>query len=142
MEDTFKAMVEAQGAVTALIGSGNDTRLFPVTLPQDPTFPAMTYQIISGPRDYTQDGPDGVVRFRVQCNLYALTYSAVKALRDALETSLSGLNNLDFGSPPVRVKGVFITNERDTYEQALSQLPPGAPYRKSVDLMVTVRHPA
>ena len=142
MEDTFVAMIQAQAPVTALIGSGVNARCFPVTLPQDPTFPCMTYQIISGPRDYTQEGADGVVRFRVQLSLYGSTYAQAKALRDALETSLSGLYNQSFGSPAVKVKGVFLTNERDTYEQALAQLPPGSPYRKTVDLMVTLRHPA
>jgi len=142
MEDTFVAMLEAQPAVTALVGSGADARIFPVTLPQDPTFPCLTYQVISGARDYVQDGADGVVRFRVQCNLYGATYAQVKALRDALETSVSGLHTQSFGSPPVKVKGVFLTNERDTYEQALAQLPPGSPYRKTIDLMVTLDHPA
>lgn len=142
MEDTFVSLLQAQPAITALIGSGVNARLFPVILPQDPIFPCLSYQIISGPRDYTQDGADGVVRFRVQCNLYGSTYAQVKALRDALESSVSGLHNQSFGSPSVKVKGVFITNERDTFEQALSQLPPGAPYRKSVDLMITLEHPA
>lgn len=142
MEDTFVAMVQAQAPITALIGSGADTRLFPLKLPQSPTFPAMTYQIISAPRNYTQDGADRVVRFRVQCNLYGADYAQAKALRDALESSVSGLNNTAFGSPPVKVKGVFLTNERDTYEQALDADPAGAPYRKSVDLMVSLVHPA
>ena len=142
MEDTLVSMIEAQAPITALIGSGNDARFYPLVLPQDPVYPAITYQVISGPRDYTQDGADGVVRFRVQFNLYGANYAEAKALRDAVETTLSGLNNEPFGSPPVIVKGVFLTNERDTYEQALAQLPPGAPYRKTVDLMFTVDHPA
>lgn len=142
MEDTFVAMIEAQAGVTALIGSGTATRLYPVVLPQNPTFPAITYQIISGPRDYTQDGPDGVVRFRVQCNCYGATYASAKALRDALESAISGLNNVSYGSPSVVVKGVFVTNERDVYEQALTQMGADVPYRKSIDLFVTVEHPA
>lgn len=142
MEDTFVTMIQAQPAITALVGAGTNARIFPLVLPQDPTFPCMTYQVISGPRDYTQDGADGVVRFRVQCNLYGATYAQVKGLRDALEGSVSGLHNQSFGSPAVKVKGVFLTNERDTYEQVLAQLPPGSPYRKSIDLMVTLEHPA
>lgn len=142
MENTFVAMLEAQPAITALVGAGANARIYPVVLPQNPDFPCMSYQVISGARDYTQDGRDNVTRFRVQCNLYGATYASAKALRDALETSVSGLHNHVYGSPPVKVKGVFITNERDTYEQALAQFPPGAPYRKSVDLMVTLAHPA
>lgn len=142
MEDTFVSMLQSQPAITALIGSGVNTRLFPNRLPQNPTFPAIVYQVISAPRDYTQDGRDGVVRFRVQCNLYGATYTESKAIRDALEATLSGLHNQSFGSPQVKVKGVFLTNERDTYEQALDSTPLGGPYRKSVDLMVTLAHPA
>lgn len=139
METTFLAMVEQQTAITALVGSGVDTRLYPLKLPQKPTFPAITYQVISGPRAYTQDGPDRVTTFRVQANLYGGSYDQCVALRDAVRDSLSGLNNQAFGSPPVKVKGVFIANERDTYEEGLDQTPDGGPYRKSVDLLVTVK---
>lgn len=141
MEPTFLALLQAQAGLTALVGAGTNARIYPLKLPQNPTFPAVTYQVISGPRDYTQQGRDGVVTYRVQCNLYARTYDGVRQLRDAFERSLSGLYNVVVGSPPGRVQGVFILNERDIYESALDQLPPGGPYRKIIDLSVTLPQP-
>lgn len=141
MEQTLVAMVQAQSAVTALIGSDANARFYPVKLPQNPTYPACAYRIVGAPRDITYDGPDRVVTFRLQFDAYGATYAEAKALRDALEESLNGLNNTAFGSPPVKVKGMFLTNERDTYESTLDTTPNGGPFRKILEWAFTVQHP-
>lgn len=140
IETAFKAMVEAQAGITALIGSGVDARLYPEILPQNPVYPAMTYQVISGPRAYHQDGADGTTTFRVQVDMYDTDADGLVALRDAVEAALSGLYNETFlQSPPVVVQGVFIINERSGFLSVVNSTPPGAPYRKIMDLAVTVR---
>lgn len=138
MEETFIDMLQATASITTLVGSGDDARIYPLLLPQAPVFPAITYQVISGPRDYTQDGADRVVTWRVQANCYGNDYAEAKALRDAFDKDISGLYNRAFGSPPVVVQGCFIDNERDFYEEALAVLPNGIPYRKTLDLLFTV----
>ncbi len=137
MERTFIAMIAAQAPITALIGSGADCRLYPSVMPQNPTFPALVYQLVSGPRDYTQDGPDGVTTFRMQLVCYSPDHAQVVALRDAIEATLSGLYNQSFGSPAVKVQGCFIAAERDGFDPELGEAGP-ALYPKIIDLMVTL----
>jgi hypothetical protein len=138
IETTLVAMLEAQAAVTALVDSGEAARIYPEKLPQNGTLPAITYQIVSGPRDYTQDGPDRVVTFRIQLDIYGATAAAAIALRDAIESSISGKHNVRFGSPSVKVQGVFINNERSRYDAQLDVDPAGGPYRKILDLSITI----
>jgi hypothetical protein len=55
--------------VAALVGD----RIYPGVLPAHPILPAVTYQLISSPRDQTQSGP-AFVRPRFRWNCFALTY--------------------------------------------------------------------
>lgn len=116
MESAFVSVLLAQAGVSALLG----TRLYPIEFPQDPTFPAMTYQTVSAPRDYTQDGPDGLTRFRVQCRIRALTPLAASAVRDAIIASnANGLVNAEFGSPARKVHAIFVENEVTEHDPPL-----------------------
>ena len=136
MEQAFVAMILAQAGITSLIGTGANARLYALLLPQKFTRPALTYQVISGPRDYTQDGPDGVITFRIQLDLWADSYADLVTLRDAIAIAISGLHHLPFGSPAVMIHGVFIGAERDFYEGAFNTPGPRL-FRKALDLMVT-----
>lgn len=136
IERAWHDAVLAQTGITALIAD----RIYPVILPQAPEFPCCTYQLISGPRDYTQDGPDGVTTFRIQTNLYGNTYSDVKALKDAFEDALSGFYNHRVGSPPIKIQGVFMDNERDLYESGLDEVGPRI-FTKAIDFLVTASIP-
>jgi len=131
MEHALRAMLEQHAGVSG--------RIYPVKLPQNPTYPALTYQVITGPRDYTQDGPDGATRFRVQIDIRDTTYTGCRTVRDALVGGVSGLNHEPFGSPAVEVLGCFIDSERDFYESALDAARPEV-FRKSMDLFVTFVH--
>jgi hypothetical protein len=55
----------ADAGVSALVA----TRVYPQLLPQDPGLPALTYRLVSGPRDETHDGPSDLTlaRFEVRC---------------------------------------------------------------------------
>ncbi len=114
--------------------------IYPVALPQNPPSPALTYQMITGPRDYTQDGPDGVTTFRVQVDIWgggADGWTEVRAVRDAFVTNLSGLHNVTFAG--ILMQGCFIDNERDNVD---GEVEPSTRrlYRKTIDLMVTACH--
>lgn len=131
MEDAFRAML--------IEHAGVDDRVYPLKLPQAVTRPALTYQFITGPRDYTQDGPDGATRFRVQVDIWGTAYNQCRTVRDALAAGISGLNHESFGSPAVEILGCFIDNERDFYESALDAAGPKL-FRKTLDLFVTFVH--
>lgn len=137
IEEAFRDMVASQSAVSAIIGVGLEARIYPGKLPQNPTLPAMTYQLISGPRDYNQQGADGVVRFRFQLDMYGRTYGEVVTLKRVTLAAISGLHNQSFGSPPTVIQGCFVANEGDQYDSALDQVGPTPEFRKVVDFFVT-----
>lgn len=119
------------GATGAILGD----RVYPQELPQKPDYPAVVYQVVSGPRDYHHDGPSGLVPFRVQFDAYALTSSAAYRLRDAIIRDLSGFKGLVPTSPPTRIYGAFADNERDSAEPDLEKAGPRVK-RKSVDFII------
>lgn len=132
MEEALRAaIIEASGS-PSLIGE----RVYPLKLPQRPTLPAVTYQIISGPRRYTQDGAALPTTFRVQVEFWAGEYEEARAVRDAILPNLSGAKFEGLGSPPVKLNRIFVDNERDVYQSALAQVGPEI-FGKSVDLFVT-----
>lgn len=76
VETDFYSAITGDGTISALIG----TRLYPAILPDDVTFPAMVYTVIS-------DVPTGsgiCLQSRVQVDCYAVSYATVKAMRDAV----------------------------------------------------------
>lgn len=135
VEAAIVSLCENATSVDALI----DGRIYAVgRLPQNAEFPAITYQIISAQRGYIQSGKSsGGTTYRVQLNLYAESVAALVALRDAIETDLSGIFNIDTGSPSVHVEGCFIVGEGEQYVSELDEVE--TLYRKSLDLALTVR---
>lgn len=85
METDLTAYVGRQAAITALIG----TRFEPVLNIQGSVMPAVSYQVISGPTEYSQDGP-GLTSWRVQLTVTATTYTAMEALAKLLWSALAG----------------------------------------------------
>lgn len=133
IEQVFRAMVLAQPSIAALVSD----RVFQDYVTQAPTRPYITFQIISGPRKYTQDGADGVTTYRIQTDVWGDQPDQCAGVRDAIEATLSGKYNESFGSPAMRVQGVFIDNESAGYESALDAAGPKLS-RKRLDLLVTV----
>lgn len=132
MEAAFKQLLESSVSISAIAGD----RIYPIILPQGFTRPAVTYQLISKPRQYTQEGEAAsLAASLVQVDLWGDTYADVVALRNALTSTVDAILSEDVGSPPVYFNKIFLVNERDGYEAALDQVGP-ALYRKSVDLEV------
>jgi len=64
-------------------------RLSPVTLPEIPTLPAATYQIVGGSSEPTFQ-TSGMQKLRVQFDHYGNTYSDANGLREATRVLLNG----------------------------------------------------
>lgn len=73
-------------ALTALIG----TRVYPQSLPQNPTLPAVTYLQVSARPDVAHDGYTGWGWARVQFDCYGITPLVAVAVADALRAALIG----------------------------------------------------
>lgn len=73
-------------AIAALCG----TRIYPLTYPNNPTYPLMTYQIIAATPDPTLD-TSGFQRWRIQFDCFDRNYrTGASALRTALIKALNG----------------------------------------------------
>lgn len=110
LEAGLHAFLLADPAVAALI----DTRLTPLILPQDPAYPAATYQRISASRLRSVDGPAGRGKPRLQLDCWGATYAQAKALAAAAGRALDGYKGL-MGS--VQVDAVSLDNEQDVHEE-------------------------
>jgi len=139
----FERAVFVLLSTTAPLKGLTGKRCTPVELPQAPKYPAVVYRVVSAPREYTHDGPAGLVRARLQVDLYAQSYDAVVALKEALLTVLGGAQVVvtvpDTGSPgvTVEIQGAFCLNEADGTESALEDSGPKGIRRKRLDFAVT-----
>ena len=84
-EGAIRAAILGSAPVTALVG----TRVYPMMLPQGPTFPAIVYQRISTVPDMLVDGP-GFAPIRMQLSMWATTCDGARTLADAVVTALHG----------------------------------------------------
>lgn len=124
IEADMRTFLLGDGTLAGLISA----RLYPVILPQSPTFPAVSYQWISGTRYVTNDGPSQLSSPRLQFDCWSLSYTTTRAVSEALRKRLNGFKGLAGGSPPMtRIQGAFFESEREFYE------PETKLYRHSAD---------
>lgn len=111
IEQALYTILKDDSGVSALVG----TRIDPVVLPQQPTYPAITYrrsgvsQIIA-----TQGGRQEIPAFEVSA--YDETYSGVKALADAVRTAMRGDKGFVDG---FTVQDIEYQNEFDGFDNDL-----------------------
>lgn len=106
----------------ALVGA----RVYPQVLPQTPTYPAITYQRVSGGNMQSLAGPTGLGHPRVQIDCWAKTQAAVLALAKQVRIAFDGWNGSAGG---VTVRACMFDQERDFYEPETSD------YRVSMDFI-------
>jgi hypothetical protein len=121
----------AGSASGAIVGVG----VFPDELPQPPPARCIRYQIISGPRHYSHDGPSGLVNHRVQIEGYGPSAFEANRVRDAVIATLGGFKGTVPISPPVRIQGAFADNEGDSADRETQPAGPRT-FRRRVDFII------
>lgn len=131
LEVGIQNLVAADSGVQALIG--NPARFYPVALPEDPSYPCASYQVISDVPSYTLAGPGGIEVKRIQIDTWSggtvsASYLAAKNVQAAIRAVLE----LFYGELPdgTRVAGIFVAHSMDLYEQDARV------YRTTTDYMV------
>jgi hypothetical protein len=95
IDQAIRTRLLAVSAVTDLVGSSTAARVHPLQMPQRPTFPCITYQIISGSPLYGLAGVAGVAEIRLQIDCWAQTtetvdgYAKARELAEAVRGALS-----------------------------------------------------
>lgn len=77
----------ANGTVSAAVGA---SRVYFTMLPQEPTYPAITIELISGDPSNTLTAPGTLVWSRVRINAWGKTFAAANALALQVEAALNG----------------------------------------------------
>jgi len=83
IEAGITALLQADGTLSGLIG----VRLYPVLVPEAPTYPCLSYQMISGLPSYTFQGRE-CEQARMQFDAWSDTYGGCKTVQKALRDVL------------------------------------------------------
>lgn len=105
IETYLVSLLTGDSTISGLIGS----RMYPSHLPATPTYPAIVYNRISGPRSYTTSGQSPLFPARFQIDAYAETYAGAKTLAEAIRDKLSGYKDAS-------IRAAFLDNDMDDYE--------------------------
>lgn len=111
-----KSTLTGNSGVSALVS----TRVYPLQLPQKPTYEAITYQRISnGP----QNGSTAIRDSRWQISCWAETYAEAHVLAAAVKTAFEYLTDDS-------IKMAYVVNELDDYDDEAKA------YRTIVDVIL------
>ena len=109
IEEGLYDYLSSDVGVSALLSS----RIYPGTLPQNWTAPAISYQRISGERNRILSGPDDRATPRIQIDCWADSYSGARALAEAVRSAIDGYAGL-MGT--TQVGSVVLESDTDFYE--------------------------
>ncbi len=82
------AAVKASSAMNTLIAG----RIYPVIIPQNVSYPAITYSVSNSPADTGHETAATQDRASVQFNIWATTYASCLAIDTALRTLLDNVS--------------------------------------------------
>ncbi len=109
VEKVIYSKLSGDSDVAALVS----TRIYPVNLPQKPTYPAIVYTRISGDRTYSFEGASGLASPRFQIDCFASTYSGGKDLSSKLRSAINGFRGTVSG---IVVQAIFLESDSDMFE--------------------------
>lgn len=105
-------------------------RVYPLILPENCTFPALTYQRISTARDNTLDNAADTPHSRFQISCWAETQLEAVALENAVRAALVGFTGL---ADDTVIQSCTLEDTRDTWEFEISS---AGMYRRDLDLEI------
>lgn len=123
----------ADGPVAALVvdlslDPADQRRVYPLKLPQEPTYPALTYEIITDISYRSLDGDSDRETIRARIHCWAATFAGAVDLATKVRTALADFSGL-MGT--VTVSSVKFETWNDIYEDVPEV------YRRVADFMVT-----
>ncbi len=90
-----------------------DGRLYPLQLPQDPGYPAITYQGITATEEHSHDGPSGVVEVGIDISCWSPDYAEAKQLARRIQTALNGYRGRQASTD---IQSMSLADVRDIHE--------------------------
>lgn len=116
-EKVIRDRLNTHAGTIALVAS----RIYPVVLPQTPTYPAVTFSVVSSQRTEGVYSDPGMARVRFQITCWALTYDGVKSLAEQVRLALQRYGTSVSGTTiaGVTVYDIHMGSEADAYEPTL-----------------------
>lgn len=78
IQDDLYTALSGYAALTALVS----TRIYPIKVPQSPTYPFVVYQRLSNIHINSLSGSSGLNQSRYQFDIYAATYASANSIAD------------------------------------------------------------
>lgn len=94
-------------------GTTAGERVYPLTLPQGVTLPAIAYFLVSNPFEHSHDGPSKLQHPRYQMDCWAGTYLEARILASELLGRIDGYKGMMGVST---VHAAFAEDERDNWD--------------------------
>lgn len=126
IEEAIVSILKAHAGLNALVNG----RIYPVLLPQTPTLPAVTYQLISDGREYTHEGDAGLRTATFQFACWANDFRTARDVAGQVVNALSGYRGM-VGT--TEIQSCFQTNRTHIYESTT------ATHQQIVDFDISVR---
>lgn len=112
LETALYSRLSAYAGLNALVGA----RIYPMMLPQAPTFPAVTYfRVSTVPTQVFSAPASDQLRVRMQVSAWAMSYDGAHAVADQIVAALDGWYGL-LGGAGGTVCAITLTNQVDLRE--------------------------
>ena len=118
-------------AVTAIVG----TRIYPLKLPQKPTLPALTYQLITPMSIIAHDGKSGTAQCRYQITGFANTPDAVRDLMEKVRICMDGYKGVIGGANTITVQAMLPEGGYENHDPETNR------YMRARDYMIWYNEP-
>ncbi len=111
----------------ALVEAIAGDRIYPLLMPQNATYPAITYQRISTDRARSLSGRDYEKRVRLQVDVWSKTFGEAKSLSTAVAAALDDYAGVLAG---LQIGACSLVDERDEFESKADY------FRSSLDFLI------
>lgn len=113
LRPALRAYLLADVAIATIVGA----RVFATIIPQGVNSASIVVSLISGRGDHHMEGASGLGRSRLQIDAWAPDADVATALGNAVRDRIDGFSGvMGEGAAAVTVQGVFLTDERDGYD--------------------------
>lgn len=112
IEEALFKHLKAHAGLSALVSS----RIYPMVMPQKTSMPAVTFQRISTPREYTHGGYSGLAHPLFQISCWGEKYKDTRAVAEQVRLALQAYVGTMGGTGGVEVQASFQENEIDFYD--------------------------
>ncbi len=132
-EQAIMTRLVADTGVSAIVGQ----KIYPHSAPQSVDMPYIVYQRIDATHEHNMLGGSGLYTARIQIDMYALSYSAVLALAQAVRTALQGYRGyVTVGTDTVKIGMCHLAGDQEFYIDPQDSSQKGI-YRLMHDYMVS-----